>query len=231
MILNYDDFVNQLLSAGFAIGGGNAEGIYNIITWDWNEQPPYDTPIRWHTGDIETDPWEWRMRVLNERDDIAYGKIFFKKSGYVTREWVPYFLAARRGQGTFDEEFQSGNISRSAKRIYSAVSENGTLPLEAIKAVAGFDKEEKSKFDRGLVELQMKMYLTMCGSRQKISRKGEEYGWSSTVFCTTESFWGEEVFAASAKIKADEAAERITERVLLLNPEANSKKILKFIKG
>ena len=31
--------------------------------------------------DPETDPWEWRIRVLDERDDIAYAKLFYKKSG------------------------------------------------------------------------------------------------------------------------------------------------------
>lgn len=41
-----------------------------MISWNWNETPSYDTPVRWHTGDPETDPWEWRIRVLDERDDI-----------------------------------------------------------------------------------------------------------------------------------------------------------------
>jgi hypothetical protein len=96
MILGYNDFVNSLLDAGFSMGGGNSEGIFSVVSWSWNEAPPYDTPVRWHTGDPETDPWEWRIRVLDERDDIAYAKLFFKKSGYITKEWYPYFLAVRR---------------------------------------------------------------------------------------------------------------------------------------
>ncbi len=54
--------------------------------------------IAWHTEDPETDPWEWRIRVLDEYTDIAYGKLFFRKSGYITKEWYPYFLAVRRGK-------------------------------------------------------------------------------------------------------------------------------------
>jgi len=42
-------------------------------------------PVRWHTGDPGTSPWEWRIRVLDERDDIAYPKRFYKKSGYITK--------------------------------------------------------------------------------------------------------------------------------------------------
>ena len=96
MIRNFDDFVKALLDAGFSMGGSNSEGMYSIIPWNWNEEPPYETSVRWHTGDAETDPWEWRIRVLDERNDIAYSKLFFKKSGFITKKWYPFFLAVRR---------------------------------------------------------------------------------------------------------------------------------------
>jgi hypothetical protein len=227
----YSDFVEVLLKSGFSMGGGSADGICAIIPWGWNETPPYETPVRWHTEDPDTDPWEWRMRVLNERSDIAYGKLFFKKSGFITKEWYPYFLAVRRCGITFDEAYGGGKISNFAKRIYDVVADNGTLPLDGIKQMAGFSKEDKSGFDRAITELQMKMFLTMCGRQQKLSRKGEEYGWSSTVFCTTENFFGEAVFETAAKITGDEAHQKIREQILRLNPDALDKKINKFICG
>lgn len=230
-IKNYGDFVNTLLDVGFSMGGGNSEGIFSVIPWNWKEIPPYETPVCWHTGNPETDPWEWRIRVLDECKDIAYAKLFFRKSGYIAKEWAPYFLAVRRENRSFDEEYSEGTISNYAKRIYDAVIENGTLPLHGIKQLAGFGKDEKSQFDRALTELQMKMYLTMCGRQQKISQKGMEYGWSSTVFCTTENFWGEDIFEKAAKIEKDESIEKIRERIFMLNPHAELKKILKFIKG
>lgn len=230
-IKSYDDFVETLLEAGFSMGGGNSEGIYSVIPWNWNQEPPYETPVRWHTGLPDTDPWEWRIRVLDQRKDIAYAKVFFKKSGYITKEWIPYFLSVRRGNRTLEEEYEDGVISSQAKRIYKTVSQHGILPVHSIKELAGFGKEEKAQFERGLVELQMKMFLTMCGRQQKRSQKGEEYGWSSTVFCTTERFWGEDVFEEADQIKPEDAIEKISEHILTLNPDAEPKKILKFIKG
>ena len=231
MIRSYGDFVKALIDAGFSMGGNNNDGIYAIISWGWEEEPPYETPLRWHCGDPDIDPWEWRMRVLDERDDIAYGKLFFKKSGYITRKWYPYFLAARRGSTTFDEAYESGTISHFAKRIYQVVAGSGTLPLHGIKELAGFSKEDKSGFDRALTELQMRMFLTMCGKQQKLSQKGEEYGWSSTVFCTTERFFGDAPFDEADKITREAAFEKIKEQILRLNPEAQDKKISKFIFG
>ncbi len=86
MIQNFDDFCRELNTCGFSMGGGNAKGIYAVIDFDWTNQENLDTPVRWHCGDPEVDPWEWRMRVLEERTDIAYSKVFFKTSGFITME-------------------------------------------------------------------------------------------------------------------------------------------------
>ena len=241
MIRNFNDFVDSLLDAGFSMGGGsNDEGIFTVVKAGWGEPAADDSPIRWHTGDPDTDPWEWRIRVLNERDDIAYGKFFFKKSGYITKDWYPYFMAARRDGDTFEDAYAGGTISYFAKRIYDVVAENGTLPLHSIKQLAGFTREDKSGFDRALVELQMGMFLTMCGQQSRLTQKGGRLGlvetepaasasWPSTVFCTTERFFSEDVFDKAAKISKAQAVDAITAQVLMLNPLANVKKIAKFI--
>jgi hypothetical protein len=227
---NFEDFIEILLQAGFSTGSGHAEGVYAIVPFTWDESPPFRTRVRWHTGDPETDPWEWRIRVLEERDDIAYGKIFFKKSGYITKEWYPYFLAARRKGMDFDEEYARGTISNSAKRIYDVVKD-GALPLHEIKRQGGFTREDKSRFGSAIIELQMRLYLTICGAKQKISSVGEEYGWRSTVLCTVEEFWGKAILKKAEKISAKEAADKITGQIYKLNPEADARKIKKFIDG
>lgn len=230
MVKNYSDFLNQLNSAGFSMGGGNAEGIFAVVPFGWNNEPE-GSPVHWHTGEPETDPWEWRMRVLDEDSNIAYSKCFFKKSGYITRAWYPAFLAVRRGGQSFEDAYSDGKISYEAKRIYTVIQKYGTLPLHGIKELGEFSREEKSRFDRALIELQMGLFITMCGRRQKLSKKGEEYGWFSTVFCTTETFWGPEVFALADRLSSGEATEAIRSQVLALNPEAKESKIKKFITG
>jgi len=228
---NFNNFVKILLASGFSIGGGNDDGIFAVVNHDWQTVPP-GSPIIWHTGDPETDPWEWRVRVLNERGDIAYSKCFFKKSGYITQEFYPYFIALRRGGYGFEDEYADGLISQYAKRVYDVVRENDDLPLQEIKALGGFRRDDKSKFDSALTELQMHLYLTICGTRRKTNAKGEEYGWNSTMFCTTERFWEDtDVFSRAAKLNETDAYSAIRERVLKLNPTADEKKIRKFAYG
>lgn len=224
MIACYADFVSRLLETGFTIGGENGEGVFTLAD-------EFGSNICWHTEDAETDPWEWRMRVLQERDDIAYGKAFFGKSSYITKEWYPYFLAVRRATLPLDEAYETGSVSRHAKIIYHAIAANGAVPTHALRGLCGFGPEDKAKIERALTELQGKLYLTMCGNQQKVSRSGGLYGWSSTMFCTAETFWGGDVFAQARKMGKEEAAARISERIYEMNPAAQEKKVQKFIFG
>ena len=228
---NYNDFIRILLASGFSIGGGNDEGIYAVVDFDWLNVP-LCVPIVWHTGNPETDPWEWRIRVLNERSDIAYSKCFFKKSGYIVQEYYPYFLALRRCGRDFDDEYADGLISHNAKRIYDVIREHEKLPLDEIKRCGGFSREEKGKFDSALTELQMRLFITICGTRRRMNAKGLEYGWETTVFSTTEQFWKDtDVFNRADNLDEDDAYAAIRGRVLELNPNADERQISKFAYG
>ena len=229
MIRNYDDFCTELLRCGFSMGGGHAKGIFALIDFDWQAQEHIDTPVRWHCGDPNIDPWEWRMRVLEERDDIAYAKLFFGTSGFITKAWYPAFYAVRRKGETFDEAYEAGKISHAAKRIYDVVAD-GEVALHDVMSLAGFGREDKSRFDRAMIELQTGMYITMTGRRQKRNRYGAEYGWNSTVFATVEDFWRERGFDVP-DLNPEESYEAIRRQILLLNPHAEEKAVRKFITG
>ncbi|MCL2188523.1 MAG: hypothetical protein FWC16_06675 [Defluviitaleaceae bacterium] len=231
MIKNFNNFTQALITAGFSMGGGGNDGIFSLIPWHWNEAPPYPTPVAWHTGDPDTDPWEWRIRVVQERNDIAYAKLFFKKSGFITREFYAYFLAVRRKGADLAYAYESGTISHAAKRIYDAIHANEKISVPDIKKQALFSSEEKSAFDRALTELQMGMYVTICGTYAK-----HPAVMPATLFCTTEKFFKAsntepDVFAIAAKISPEEAAAKIKARILELNPSAQEKKVQKFIFG
>lgn len=226
MVNSFNEFCEKLLDSGFSMGGGNAKGIYAIVSFDWKNPIP-GCPIAWHTGDPDTDPWEWRMRVLEERDDIAYGKVFFGAGGYITKQWYPYFLAVRRKGLTFDEWYYEGKAGLIEKRIYEAIEENGHMALHDLKRECDITKETSGQFDRALTNLQMNLFITMCGRAQKVSTAGKPYGWNSTVFTTVENYWGEDL---TADISPEEAYEKIREQILRLNPEAKEKDIRKFIK-
>ena len=229
-IHNYADFVRELLVAGFSQFGLGKGSVASLFRYGWNTQPE-DSPVRWFSGDPDRDPWDWRERVIAERDDVAYSKVFFRKHGFITQEWYPHFLAVRRKGRDFDEAYADGLYSRAALRVYDCLRENGALPVHDIKPMAGFGREDKSAFERALAELQMGLYITVCGHAQKVSRAGESYGWASDVYCLAEEFFPDEVFEAALPLEPEEAAEKIEERVYQLNPEADPRQVRRFIFG
>lgn len=230
MVSCFSEFCDEVIRCGFSMGGGNPKGIYSIVPYTFEQQDALDTPVKWHTEDPETDPWEWRMRVLEERDDIAYSKLFFNISGFISREWYPRFLAVRRQGSSFDEEYEAGRISALARRVYRVISGTPALPMHEIKYLAGVSREENSAYERTLTELQMRMYITIDGRARKINKYGIPYGWSSTSFSTVEDFWsrrGAELVCPDP----DESYDAIRERILELNPSAKQTVIDKFIRG
>jgi len=230
MVYDFNAFLIALRNAGFSgAAGGGDDGVFNLFRHVWDLGDGSGLP--WHTDDPDTDPWEWRMRVLNECDDIAYAKVFLRKAGYITREWYAYFIAARRGTQPFEDAYQSGTASRGEKRIYDTITDYGKLPVHEIKRLGRFSREDSARFERALTDLQMKLYITMCGGERKVSKKGEAYGWFSTVFCKTEDFWPPDVFNKAATLTRAEATEVLSARILALHPEADKRKILKVVAG
>ena len=220
-ISNYDEFLSARELAGMTPGGVNGEGVFTLCGF-------FGSAVRWHTGDPDTDPWEWRMRVLSEGRGIAYGKFYYGKSGYLTRKWFPYLLAVRRGKSSFEELFAG---DEAARRIYTLIRDNGRLSLHMLKLLGFFSREEKSDFERALTALQSSLFLTMCGQERKLSKEGREYGWNSTVFCLTEEFFGEESFHEAAALSSQNAFETLDRHLLRLNPEADASRRRRFLLG
>lgn len=117
-IRGFGDFRAALLRAGFAVGGENDEGIFSL-------RPYMDPSLQYHTGDPETDPWLWRVRVLEDRA-LAGGKVFSGKAGWISREWYPLFLAVRRRGKSLEELYADGLVSRLDREVYRTVARGGS---------------------------------------------------------------------------------------------------------
>ena len=52
-------------------------------------------PEYWWSDNPEIDPWMWRA-IIARRHDIVYGKFFDKKTGFISKKWLPVFANYRR---------------------------------------------------------------------------------------------------------------------------------------
>lgn len=223
-ISRYEDFIQALQATGFCLGGENAHGVFTLNSF-------FDQGIEYHTGDAEHDPWAWRMRVLTEEKDIAYAKLFFGLGGYVTREWYPRFLAVRRAGCNLEEAYREGHIGRLEHEIYCALRPAGRASVLELKTMLSLSKSDSSRFERAVTALQQKMFVTICGEKQKLSKSGQPYGWPVTVLCPVEDFFEEEVFAEASRLNPEQAYQSIYAQIKTLNPRVQERAAEKFILG
>jgi hypothetical protein len=218
-IKEYDEFINVLEQVGFMPLSNNCIDFINLSALTEEKA--------WHT-DLPTDPWSWRVKAEKERK-AAYGKLFDKKPSFIAMEWYPLFIAARRKGRSFEEVYAEGTYSNYAKQIYQLFKNNKILAAHEIKALAGFNKETNSKYEAAITELQMGMFITINGTKHKLNQKGEAYGWPSTAYSTVENWAGEKLMEEAEEIDPMEAIDIIIDRVTKINPQADYKKIRKFL--
>ncbi len=217
-IRNYNDFLEALARAGFSMVGDNNEGIFSLANY-------FDSCIRWHTGDPDTDPWAFRMRVLKEEKDISYGKVFFQKGGYITKEWAPYFLSVKRQHRTYEQVYQSGQMGYMEHGIMRFVEMQGEAAFNDIKAAVG-----AKGLEAALARLQTSMFLTISGEVRKLSKDNMPYGWPVTTFRLAEDFWGDAVAAQAEALSPTSARDAIIQRVYELNPAVTQKALDRFLR-
>ncbi len=218
-ITQYKEFVALVEEVGFMPLSNNPIGFLNLSDLTHEEN--------WHTG-LDTDPWSWRV-TAEENKVAAYAKVFNKKPGFISLEWYPKFIAARRRGLSFDEMYSEGLLSSYAKQIYDLFQRQDVLAAYEIKALCGIKKETNAKFEAAMGELQMKLFITSNGTKRKINAKGEAYGWPSTAFSTVEAWAGEELIQKANTIAWQQAVEEITERIKAYVPVAQGAKLKGFI--
>ena len=223
LIENFTDFCYVMKKIGFCMSSSD-DRIFNLQNY-------YGAHIKVHTGNSETDPWIWRIGSIKEVDFFVYGKFFFRKAGWITKDWLPQFLSVRRNGKTFDEMYQDGMISKMEKNIYDCIRKMKKISVHDLKEILELNKSEQSQFNTALTNLQMKLFITLYDETKKVSISGEPYGWPVTVFSTFEEKVGEQIVYESYKIPVEEAFQNIYKHIKELNPYVIERYARKFIVG
>lgn len=202
----------------------------SITGFSVEERTPADV---WWTGDPASDPWEWR-KLLAVMDDIAYGKFFDQKAGFIAKEWFPAFANYRRNGYDFDALYDDGFASFRAKKIMDTLDLDEQmcgrdLLSNDLKELAGFGKGGEKNFPGILTELQMQTYLILNDFRQRRNKRGEGYGWHIACVSTPETKWGYDFVSDGYREKPTESWERICRQITSYFPSADDKQLQKVL--
>lgn len=192
----------------------------------------------WWTGDKDQDPWEWR-EIIAAGHEVAYGKFFGRKAGFISLEWLPYFVNSRRSGYDFDARWEDGRASRREKKImdfFIGEDEDGDSIFKEIqilstelKKQAGFGKGGEKNYQGIITQLQMETYLVISDFRRRKNKRGEEYGMAVSVLLPPESIWGYDIVTAAYSESPKKSWERQINRVKELYPDADDQKIIHLL--
>ncbi|MDO4188532.1 MAG: hypothetical protein Q4D29_06030 [Lachnospiraceae bacterium] len=188
-------------------------------------------PKYWWSGDKKYDPWEWR-EIIARSGEIAYGKFFNKKAGFISKKWLPYFVNSRRDGYDFDALWEDGKASRRQKKIMDLfIEENSEAELFSfeVKKMAGFVKGGEKNFEGTITDLEMKLYLVNRDFRLRKNKNGQEYGWAIAIYATPEHIFGYEHVTKAYKEAPVDSSKRIKDYMLDIYPVASEKQIRKVL--
>lgn len=196
------------------------------------------SPNFWWTGDRNEDPWAWR-EIIATSHQIAYGKFFDKKAGFISVEWLPYFVNYRRMGYDFDSRWEDGLASGREKKIMELLTgtdEDGNLTFSEeqilsteLKKKAGFGKGGEKNYSGIITGLQMQTYLVITDFHRRINKRGEEYGMPVSVILPPETIWGYEKVTAAYTEKPVKSWQRIIDRVKERYPDTEESEVVRLI--
>ena len=187
------------------------------------------TPARYWFVEGVDGPWEWRMEVAR-RGVVAYGKLFRKKAGLVSRDWYPDLANYRRDGYDFDARYDEGKAGRREKAIMDALLQNGPMLSRDLKRAAGFDGGGLKGFDTAITNLQMMTYVTVHSFDYLTDRHGNPYGWGVARYAATEDVLGAEITRGAYHRDPGESKQRLLRQLGLLCPHAFDDELEKLIR-
>lgn len=188
-------------------------------------------PQHWWSENPKRDPWEWREMIAGS-GQIAYGKFFDKKAGFISKEWLPYFVNYRRDGYDFDALWDDEKASMRQKKImdlFAQENDDAELYSYEVKQNAGFGKKGEKNFEGTVTELEMKLYLCIRDFRQRKNKKGENYGWAIAVYSTPEHLFGYDYVTCAYNETPKESWEKIVAHMNDIYPIATEAQIRRVI--
>jgi len=168
-------------------------------------------PVPMEHDDPDIDKcWSWKDDALGQRQ-WYYGKLLRRRATLISLEELPVFYAASENLGDLGdylEEYNAGLMTAEAKWICEALLEEGPLDTIRLREKAGLSSGgAKTRFDRGLVELQAGLKVLPIG----VARVGH-WRYAFTYELLLRHFT--ELAEQARVIKRSEAQRRLVSRYL-----------------
>lgn len=192
-------------------------------------------PEYWFSDEAEG-AWEWKGPVIRE-GHCAYGKLYNKKAGYVSLEWLPDLMNYRRSRHYAKDE----DTAALDDLVLQVIASEGSTTVKDLRRLLGFargrgrrraedlvdgmEEAEKVSLEPILTRLMMETRVVIADFEYNIDRHGNRYGWGVARYTTPERLYGR----MGASCTAEESFGRIYRHLRGMFPDAPERKVLALI--
>lgn len=155
-------------------------------------------------------PLKWRIRRSGK---CLYGKLFNKKAGFVSREWIPDFANFRRDGYDFDARWDDGLASYKDKELYEAIAGEGRKLSKRLKEALNYRKGGNIGFETCITRLQMQSYVCIADFVYMQDRYGRPYGWGVAEYATPEELFGYDLITSAYQRDPQKSKERMMQHL------------------
>ena len=200
------------------------------------------TPSELWFSDEADGPWEWKGPLIGQ-GNVAYGKFFNKKAGFVSLEWLGHLINYRRTSAPPSRSFKE-------EEVFRCIIEQEIILSKELKKCCGFLKSKNPRqnlleyammkdvklprkkatsesFDSILTRLQMSLRVCIADFRYNYDRKGHRYGWGVAEYSTPELMYGDEIIMP--KCSPEESYRKMFFQILQNFPFATEKAVNRLL--
>ncbi len=193
------------------------------------------TPGVWqHDG--SDGPWQWKGPMLRDRN-LAYGKFFNRKHGYISMEWFPHFWNYRSTKNYAPDPDTAALDDIVAQTIAAEGHLNTKQILPAMGIPTGRRKRQadelvdqsgpavKISLDPILGRLMMEVRIVTEDFDYDVDKHGHQYGWGIARYTTPELMFGN----IKASCSPEESYELMLEHLRRKFPNISDTQLKRFL--
>ncbi len=155
------DFVNDV-GYCFVFSG---QGLEMPTLWEAVCGESRLVPVHHHDPDLGR-TWDWKDE-LPSQGLVYYGKWLRKKPMLIALKLLPFLYALSENTGDVLDylvEYRDGRLTDEGRRVYEVLLKGGPMPTSHLRRAAGLaGKDAAPRFDRAIVELQMRLMIVKVG--------------------------------------------------------------------
>jgi hypothetical protein len=201
LLSKYEDFLDRVDELGFMSFSNIMPGLPSLSR---------ETPSGiWHTGDHETDPWRWKDRAAEDKK-LAFGCILGGHKGFIAARMYPLFYKAFHPQEHMEERRAAGQLNQTVWQLWQLFETKTLMDTGDVRRYLEVTKKKGAgRVDAAITELQKTFNITVAGSRQKLDKFGQPYGWHINIYDRVENWAPEGWLSLNAGINVEDAREAI----------------------